>query len=201
MDERLLHAARTGDCEFLSKLRGVDDRTTVLDGRTTQGNSCLHIAVMCGQKNFCSEVVSLQPSVLSAINSDGETPLLTAVKANRSSVAKVLHQKYLDNHLNEDLQRQDRHGCNVLHHAIRSGLRELTLELIENSPAALSYAVNHKGESPIFMAVLRRDFKDVYMQLLGILPGSAVTDDVKYSGTCGSNALHAAVKYDQKGET
>jgi ankyrin repeat protein len=145
--------------------------------------------------------VSLQPSLLSAINSDEETPLLTAVKTNRSSVATLLLQKHLEKNLKEDLQRQDRHGCNVLHHAIRSGLRELALELIENSPAALSYAVNHKGESPIFMAVLRRDFVDVYIKLLDKLPGSVVTDDVKYSGTFGSNALHAAVKYDQRGET
>jgi ankyrin repeat protein len=68
MDKRLLNAARTGDCEFLRTLRGVDDRTTVLDGRTTQGNTCLHIAALCGQDIFCREVVSLQPSLLSVID-------------------------------------------------------------------------------------------------------------------------------------
>ena len=90
------------------------------------------------------------------------------------------------------LKQQDNRGCNALHHAICSGHRELALELIAAGPA-LSTAVNQYGESPMFIAVMR-NHEDVFEKLLEI-PDSA------YGGTNGNNALHAAVRNGNSGET
>ncbi|OEL14239.1 hypothetical protein BAE44_0024742 [Dichanthelium oligosanthes] len=190
MNQKLLDAAINGNYREMEHLARDDE--AVLLGTTAQGNTCLHVASICGHTEFCTYAVRLKPSLLSVTNQDSETPLLTAVKSyHASSLAPVLIDMYLDSHLSEDLLRRDRHGCNVLHHAIRSGFRELALKLIVESPA-LSLAVNNHGESPMFMAVLK-GFQDVYEKLLYILPG---TDDSVYAGAHGYNALHAAVKYD-----
>ena len=86
--------------------------------------------------------------------------------------------------------KQDNKGYNALHHAIRSGHRELALELIAAEPA-LSKAVSQKEESPMFMAVMR-NYADVLEKLLEV-PDSA------HGGACGWNALHAAVRNNNPG--
>jgi ankyrin repeat protein len=94
--------------------------------------------------------------------------------------------------LRETILKQDERGCNALHHAIRSGHRELALELTEAEPA-LSHAVNQYGESPMFIAVMR-NYEDVFHKLLEI-PNSA------HGGATGFNALHAAVRNGNLGES
>ncbi|RLM58876.1 hypothetical protein C2845_PM18G03260 [Panicum miliaceum] len=124
-------------------------------------------------------------SLLSAVNADGETPLLTAVTSGHNSLASFLMKWCRDLQLSEAILKQDERGYNALHHAIRSGHRELALELIAAEPA-LSKAVNRKKESPMFMAVMR-NYADVLEKLLEV-PESA------HGGACGWNALHAAVR-------
>ncbi|CAD6258502.1 unnamed protein product [Miscanthus lutarioriparius] len=160
----------------------------VLVGTTPQGpqgNTCLHIAAIHGHEVFCKEAEALKPSLLAAVNSDGETPLLAAVASGRVSVASALLRCCRDHQLSETILKQDKQGHNALHHAIRCGHRELALELIEAEPA-LSHAVNQYGESPMFIAVMR-NCEDVVDKLLQI-PDSA------HGGAYGCNALHAAVK-------
>lgn len=50
--------------------------------------------------------------------------------------------------------KQDKDGCNVLHHAIHYGHRALALELIAAEPE-LSTHVNNYKESPMFSAAMR----------------------------------------------
>ncbi|CAL4994802.1 unnamed protein product [Urochloa decumbens] len=183
MDGRLLEAATAGDTITLQQLAMRD--SGVLLGTTPQGNTCVHIASIHGHNGFCKAALSLNPSLLAAVNSDSETPLLSAVTSSRVSVASVLLRCCLDQQLSEVILKQDNRGCNALHHAIRSGHRELALELIEADPA-LSQAVNKHDESPMFMAVMR-NYGDVFEKLLGV-PYSA------HGGAYGYNALHAAVR-------
>ena len=69
---------------------------------------------------------------------------------------------------------------------------KLPLELIQAEPA-LSHYVNQYGESPMFIAVMR-DYEDVFNKLLEI-PNSA------HGGATGFNALRAAVRNGNSGET
>ncbi|CAD6257766.1 unnamed protein product [Miscanthus lutarioriparius] len=183
MDGQLLKAAVTGDGRQMKHLASQDP--AALLGTTPQGNTCLHIAAIHGHDVFCKDAVALNPSLLAAVNSDGETPLLAAVASGRVSVASVLLRCYRDGQQSHAMLKQDKLGFNALHHAIRSGHRELALELIEAEPA-LAHAVNLDGESPMFIAVMR-DYEDVFNKLLEI-PNSA------HGGATGFNALHAAVR-------
>jgi ankyrin repeat protein len=192
MDKRVLEAAVSGDATEIKQL-ALDDPGVLL-GTTPQGNTCLHIASIHGHEGFCQDVLALDQSVflLTAINKDGETPLLTAVTRGRDTLASVLLRCCRDQQLSETILKQDKSGCNALHHAIRRGYRTLALELIEAEPA-LSKAANVRDESPMFIAAMR-NFEDVLDKLLGI-PDSA------HSGTFSSNALHAAVRNGNKGES
>ncbi|CAN6362615.1 unnamed protein product [Urochloa humidicola] len=186
MNRRLVEAATSGDAESMKQLALHDP--AVLLGTTPQGNTCLHIASIHGHEEFCENVLTLGNSqeLLSAMNGDGETPLLTAVTRGHASLASFLLRSYRPEHLSEMILNEDKRGCNVLHHAIRGGHRELALELIEEKPA-LSKHVNMHDESPMFMAAMR-NFTDVVEKLLNIIPDSAQT------GPFGFNALHAAVR-------
>ncbi|WVZ64181.1 hypothetical protein U9M48_013743 [Paspalum notatum var. saurae] len=185
MDQRLLEAATSGHS---AEMRHLENHVPgVLLGTTPQGNTCLHIASIQGHDRLCEDVQNLEPSLLSAINLDGETPLLAAVACGHVSAAAVLLRWCRERQLSETILKQDKHGCNVLHHIIRRGHRKLALELVEAEPA-LSHAVNQYDESPMFIAVMG-DYEDVFDVLLEI-PGSA------HGGACGDNALHAAVRND-----
>ncbi|KAJ1264895.1 hypothetical protein BS78_08G036900, partial [Paspalum vaginatum] len=186
MDPRLLGAAVRGDAAEMKHL--ALQNPGVLLGSTPQGNICLHIACIHGHERFCNDALALNqsvPDLLSATNADGETPLLTAVTRGHVSLASFIFRCCLDLQLTETILKQDSHGCNVLHHAIRSGHRKLALEMTEAEPA-LSKAVNKYKESPMFIAVMR-NYPDVFEKLLEI-PDSADR------GAYGYNALHAAVR-------
>jgi len=188
MDGRLLDAATTGDAVTMKHFALHDPG--VLLGTTPKGNTCLHISSTHGHQGFCMDALALNRSLLSVVNTDGETPLLTAVASGHTSLASFLLRCCRDLQLSEAILKQDERGHNALHHAIQSGHRELALELIAAEPA-LSKAVSQKEESPMFMAVMR-NYADVVEKLLEI-PDSA------HGGACGWNALHAAVRNDNPG--
>jgi len=197
MDRRLLEAAVSGDATEIIKQLAIDDPGVLL-GTTPQGNTCLHIASIRGHEGFCKDLLGLAlnqsaVSLLAAINKDGETPLLTAVTRGRDTLASVLLRHCRDRQLSgETILKQDKRGCNALHHAIRRGYRALALELIEAEPA-LSKAVNKCCESPMYTTVMR-GYGDVLEKLLEI-------PDAAHGGAHGCNALHAAVTTGNAGET
>ncbi|KAJ1275132.1 hypothetical protein BS78_05G113400 [Paspalum vaginatum] len=184
MDGRLLDAATSGDSITMKHLALEDPG--VLLGTTAQGNTCLHISTIHGHEKLCMDALALNPSLLSAVNADEETPLVTAVASGHTILASNFLRCCRELDLSGDaILRPDKHGCNALHHAIRRGRRELAMELINAEPA-LSYVVNNYSESPMFIAVMR-DYVDVLEKLLGI-PESSDRGAYCY------NALHAAVR-------
>ncbi|KAL6660510.1 hypothetical protein ACP70R_001545 [Stipagrostis hirtigluma subsp. patula] len=183
MNRRLLEAATSGDAASMKHLALHDP--AVLLGTTPVGNTCLHISSIHGHEGFSMDVVVLNRSLLNAVNTDNETPLLTAVTSGNASVASFLLRCCRDQQLSGAVLKQDKHGCNALHHAIRNGHRQLAMELIAAAPA-LSRAVNEYDESPMFIAVMK-NYADVFEKLLEI-PDSA------HGGAFGYNALHAAVR-------
>jgi ankyrin repeat protein len=195
MDRRLLEAATSGDVPSMKQLLALDGPGILLV-TTPQGNTCLHIATIQGHEDFCKNILTLDhspaPALLSTVNKDGETPLLTAVARGRASLASVLLRCCRDKQLSETILKQDRRGFNALLHAIRRGYTMLALELIEAEPT-LSKAVNQYSESSLFIA-MTRNFTEVFDKLLEI-PDSAD------SGALGFNVLHAAVRDGNLGET
>nr|CAB3489505.1 unnamed protein product [Digitaria exilis] len=165
MNNVLLKAATYGDVASLEDL-AADDPAMLL-ATNPQGNTCLHIASMHGHITFCTDAIALNMSLLGVVNKDGETPLLVAVTSGHDDLASLLLSQCLAwEQGSASILQQDKHGCNALHHAIRSGLTELALELIAAEPN-LSMAVNSDKESPMFIAA-RRDFMDIFEQLLSI---------------------------------
>uniref|UniRef100_A0A0D3HK63 PGG domain-containing protein n=1 Tax=Oryza barthii TaxID=65489 RepID=A0A0D3HK63_9ORYZ len=179
----LLEAATSGDSRSLKNM--VSQDPSMLLGTTPQGNTCLHISSIHGRESFCKDLMVLSPCLVAKVNLYGETPLLTAVTSGHDALASVLLRCCLELGQSEAILRQDRDGCNALHHAIRSGHKELALELIEAEPA-LSQGVNKHNESPMFIAAMR-DLTDVLEKVLEIPNSSHV-------GACSYNALAAAVR-------
>jgi len=195
MDWRLLKAATSGDVPSLKQLLALDGPGVLL-GITPQGNTCLHIASIQGHEEFCKNILTVDHSpalaLLSTINKDGETPLLTAVARGCAPLlAAVLLRRCRDQQLMQTILKQDRRGCNALHHAIHIGYTKLALELIEGEPA-MSKTVDERNESPLFNAA-RRNFTEVSHKLLEIL-------DSADCGPLGVHVLHAAVRNGNLGE-
>ena len=187
MGRSLLEAATYG--ESLRQLAHANP--DILLSSNPQGNTCLHIACIHGHERFCREAIELNPTLLAAANRDGETPLLIAVTSGNVRLAALLLSCCHERQQSSAILKQDRHECNALHHAIRSGQGDLAQKLIRAEPG-LSRAVNTSNESPMFIAV-RRDLTGVFEELMRI-PDSA------HCGTRGYNALHAAVCNGNGGE-
>lgn len=183
MDRRLLEAAISGDSKSMQAMASQD--ASILLGATPQGNTCLHISSTHGHEGFCQDVLVLNQSLLSKVNSDRETPLVAAVMAGHASLASILLGRCCMLGLSEVILQKDKDRCNALHHAINDNHKDLAMELIAAEPS-LSQGVNKYGESSMFMAAMR-DFPDIVEKLLEI-PGSA------HQGTYGHNALHAAAR-------
>jgi ankyrin repeat protein len=156
------------------------------------GNTCLHIASFHGHREFCMDVLHQNWSLITAFNEDGETPLLAAITRGHTSLASTFLHFCLNHEHRDAILCQDKHRCNALHHAIRSDDRELAMELIRAVPE-LSRAVNSYHESPMFISVMR-DYEDITKVLLEI-------EDSADGGTFGFNALHAAIRNGNSGET
>jgi ankyrin repeat protein len=191
MDKDLLQAAIYGDSRKLQNMvaeKGLD----VLLGTTQAGNTCLHIASIHGHREFCMDVLHQNGSLITAFNEDGETPLLAAITRGHTSLASFFLHFCLNHGHGDAILCQDKYRCNALHHAIRSDHRELAMELIRAVPGT-SRAVNSYDESPMFISVMR-DYEDITKPLLEI-------EDSAHGGTFGFNALHAAVRNGNSGET
>uniref|UniRef100_R7W116 Uncharacterized protein n=1 Tax=Aegilops tauschii TaxID=37682 RepID=R7W116_AEGTA len=185
MDKRLMKAATSGTSTSMYAMAALD--RSILLGTTPQGNTCLHIFCIYGHEGFCKDVLELEESLIKAVNLDGETPLITAVRNGHVSVASFLlaqHCSVLG--LRQAIRQQDVYGFNALHHAIRNGHKDHALELIAAEPA-LSQAVGKHNESPMYFAVMR-NFTQVFEKLMQN-PLSASS-----GGQHGRNCLHAAVK-------
>ncbi|KAJ4767640.1 ankyrin repeat family protein [Rhynchospora pubera] len=161
---------------------------------TPLGNNCLHIAALLGHTEFALHAINKAPSLLSHTNTDGETPLITAIMAANHKLASYMltfasDQMYT---LNEMLLKIDKNKDNALHHAIRNSFEELAVQLLDKEPG-LSKQANKTGESPMHMSA-RKGYSEVVKRLLQI-------PDSIDCGPRGSSALHAAAKAGYTGHT
>ncbi|KAJ1685375.1 hypothetical protein LUZ63_016765 [Rhynchospora breviuscula] len=183
MDDQLLTAAMSGNVRELKEM--AQQNFEILFGRTPQKSTCLHISLNFGHEEFSNAVLALNQSLLSSINSDGETLLLVAVANGHVSLASAMLKLYQQLNLSDMIRKQDNNGDNVLHHAIRNGHSDLALELIA-AQLDLSQGVNKYNESPMYIAVTS-GLNDISERLLEIPISSHV-------GPGNENALHAAIR-------
>uniref|UniRef100_A0A0D9XQX0 Uncharacterized protein n=1 Tax=Leersia perrieri TaxID=77586 RepID=A0A0D9XQX0_9ORYZ len=188
MDKELLKAAISGDTNSMKGMASKNPE--ILLGKTPQGNTCLHISSLCGHLKFCTDELKEYPTMkvkLLSVNMMEETPLLTAIRSGHVNLATFLLKCCEEEKLSEVILKQDKDECNALHHAIRTGHKDLALHLIRVMPT-FSKAVHKFGESPMYIASMR-DFnsEQVFEKLLE-------TPDSAHSGAYGYNALHAAMR-------
>lgn len=198
MDRELLKACRRGDVNHWKNLILLDP--DILLSTTPLSNNCLHIAAMLGHEELAKEVWSRAPSLFSGTNIDGETPLIAALMAANNLLAsdmitaasQHLQPDSLEGGkpMNEMLLKVDSRGENALHHAIRNGLGDLAVRLLNIEPR-LSEQVSQRAESPMHMAA-RRGYSNVTQRLLDITSSAD-------SGPNDDTALHVAVTAGHKG--
>ncbi|KAJ1685193.1 hypothetical protein LUZ63_016583 [Rhynchospora breviuscula] len=191
MDGQLLNACSKGDANLFQSL--IDENPDRLLSVTPQGNNCLHLAAMLGHHLLVSVILSRAPFLLYGTNKDKETPLIVALMAAQRRVARMFYNASNDLQTdiegrqlyNEMLLQIDKRGDSALHHAIRNGLDDFAVKLLDQEKG-LSKKVNNYGESPMHMAA-RKGYNEVLESLLQI-------SDSAHSGPEGSSALHAAAK-------
>jgi ankyrin repeat protein len=199
MDIQLLEAASSGNSPLMKAL--AIRNPSILLGTTPQGNNCIHIASVHGHLGFCRDALQMEDylfpntnfeSLLSKFNHEWETPLAIAVALGHVFLASDLLERCHCMRLRQAILQQDKDGFNALHHAIRNRHEDLALKLIEKEPL-LSQALSNYGESPMFVAVMRH-FTKVSSKLLDV-------HDSFDRGKYGRNALHAAARNGNSGET
>jgi ankyrin repeat protein len=211
MHPRLLKACRAGNRGLFDFLYEQLDGPDILKDKTPYGNTALHLAVMLGHDTFARRLWTREPLLLTSQNNDGETPLIAALMAGNSSMAKALIaaagsreppdydlERAPQNYLYEMLEMVDLCGQNALHHALR-GMpdQNLALHILDNvrdhpgTSAHLSSQVSNYGESPMDIAC-RRGYPNVVEELLTIPESSD-------EGPKNTTAMHTAVLAQQIG--
>lgn len=211
MHPRLLEACRAGNCGLLDYLYDHLIGPDILKDKTPYGNTALHLAVMLGHDRFARKLWSREPLLLTSQNNDGETPLIAALMADNSSMARVLItaassreqpdndlERAPPNRLCEMLEVVDLSGQNAVHHALRSmPNQDLALHILDKARdhqetvVHLSSQVSNYGELLMHIAC-RRGYPDVVEELLTI-PNSSD------KGPKNTTAMHTAVVAQQTG--
>ncbi|CAN6292412.1 unnamed protein product [Urochloa humidicola] len=83
-----LYKAATHGC--VVSLRKFGDPEVLINSKTPQGNTALHVAALHGHAKFAREVLKLTEELLVARNADGDTPLHLAARNGALKVAELI---------------------------------------------------------------------------------------------------------------
>ncbi|XP_043693301.1 ankyrin repeat-containing protein At5g02620-like [Telopea speciosissima] len=224
MDPKLYSAAKFGDITFLRQV--VNEDSNRLLSVTPQENTTLHVSVRFGHTNFVKEVYtallqsnpslegitdySRSLSLLTLVNSVGDTALHVAARAGYASIAEFLIEKILpwpSHHhdvengnssdpgnrtrevAREKIRMRNKSKNTALHEAVRRNDLVMVKLLIRADPELghPNYDADAEGgESPLYLAA--RDGRlDIINQIFHICPFAA------HGGPRGRTALHVAV--------
>uniref|UniRef100_A0A0E0F4C6 PGG domain-containing protein n=1 Tax=Oryza meridionalis TaxID=40149 RepID=A0A0E0F4C6_9ORYZ len=189
INRQLMEAAKTGDSRAMRDMAALDP--DVLLQTTKYGSNCLHISTIHGHLGFCKDVVALNRSLLAAVNSYGETPLLTAVTTGRTLLASELLRLCCQFGLSEVILKQDDGGSNALHHAIRNssdaGCRRHNALHAAVRNGNSGYVTTNNG-TPLLISAAFRGHIGIVQEILSYCP------DAPYStNEDGWTCLHQAV--------
>ncbi|XP_042515837.1 ankyrin repeat-containing protein At5g02620-like [Macadamia integrifolia] len=224
MDPQLYRAAKLGDVTLLRQV--VNEDSTRLLRVTPQENTLLHVSVRFGHKSFVKEVYaallqhnsslegdtaySRSLSLLTQMNSVGDTALHVAARAGHASIAKFLIQKILpwlsSSHdiengnsspvgnrvrelAREKIRMRNKSKDTAMHQAVRRNDHEMVKLLTETDPELghSNYDADEDGgESPLYLAA-RDGCLGIINQIFLICLSPA------HGGPHGRTALHVAV--------
>lgn len=163
-DYDLYLAAETGDFHafktILDRLSAAETPTSVdiLSRLSPIGNTFLHVAAKCGNKDTLTFISAMKPSLALAKNFNGDTALHLAAKAGDESMVKALVQTHHDlplpgnaDHENNLLMIKNERGNTALHEALLSAHYSIAEYLIQKNPQ-ISYHPNKKRQSVLYLA-------------------------------------------------
>ncbi|CAN6344572.1 unnamed protein product [Urochloa humidicola] len=151
MDPSLYRAATRGDVATLKRLVEADDN--ILDSKTPQLNTALHLAALQGHADFAREVLNVKEELLVARNGDGDTPLHLADRHGEQAVAQLFVRcaRTWPEDLRSPLMMTNTAGNTPLHEAARNRRSSVALLLLHADPDR-GHDLNELGESPLEMA-------------------------------------------------
>ncbi|CAL4896673.1 unnamed protein product [Urochloa decumbens] len=152
MDPSLYRAATRGDVATLKRLLEADP--SILDSKTPQLNTALHLAALHGHADFAREVLNVTAEeLLAATNADGDTPLHLAARYGELGVAELLvgRARTWPEDLRSPLMMTNTAGDTPLHEAVRNHRSSVAVLLLDADPDR-GHDLNGMGESPLGMA-------------------------------------------------
>ncbi|XVE89938.1 hypothetical protein DITRI_Ditri20bG0036400 [Diplodiscus trichospermus] len=189
MDRTLYDAVITSNIAFLQAKARSD--LTVLLQVTAQGDNYLHVAAKYDLKQMAEEIIRL-PSLLPLVNqknSKGDTPLHVAARLGSFEMVQIFIN--CANNMNGEIEAGERlirmvnmEKDTALHDAARNGHFSIAELLIRQDPELATFT-NDIGESPLFIAVEKKDIRIAKLIL-------DVAQNFSLKGRNNMNALHAA---------
>ncbi|XP_042518210.1 ankyrin repeat-containing protein At5g02620-like [Macadamia integrifolia] len=213
MDLRLYEESVRGDVPaFLDLIKNDEDLIKQTTFQTS--NTVLHIAAKFGKLDLASEIVKLQPEMVSAVNKKMETPLHEACREGHVELMKLLlgtdlRVAYKLNHQNESvlfvacdrgqfdvvklllanyswlLLLEDDRPSTSLHAAASAGYFDIVKEILKKRPDLASRKDCH-GCSPLHLACSKGHL-DITRELLRLDPDLSSLQD-----NDGKTPLHSA---------
>ncbi|KAM7461958.1 hypothetical protein LguiA_030079 [Lonicera macranthoides] len=189
MDSKLYNAAISGNIKFLGQTK---DQIGVQ--LTQDRKNVLHLASQLGHIEAVKVILSMQPSLISEVNSSGETALHLAVRGGHTCVARVLMDcaRKSDDNLESGpclwqliLWAENDDGETALHEAARFNRREV-LSMLLKEDSTFEHSANKMGETLLYIAASRG-----FVQLVDVILNNCWAP--AYSGPNGTTALHRAV--------
>ncbi|XP_043723673.1 protein ACCELERATED CELL DEATH 6-like [Telopea speciosissima] len=216
MDAQVYRAAQLGDITLLRQV--VNQDSSRLLKVTPQENTAIHVSVSFGHIDFVKEMYaallqhnssleghtdySRSLSLLTQVNSKGDTALHVVAREGYASIAEFLIEKILpwsSDHdvesgisslAGEKIRMRNKSKNTALHEAVRRNDLVMVNLLIRADPDDLGHpnydADAEGGESPLFLAA-RGGCLKILNQIFLICPSAA------HSGPHGRTALHVAV--------
>ncbi|KAM7481793.1 hypothetical protein LguiB_006376 [Lonicera macranthoides] len=200
MDSSLHNAAIAGNIDAIFSHIKDQPAEQVLDQRTPNMNTILHLASQFGHTRAVQEILAAYPSypsLLTEVNSNKDSALHLAARGGHSGVVRVLidHAKVLDQDLEigkqmwsgiSELKNED--DNTALHEGTRYNHIEVVSMLLQEYPN-LIISINKCQESPLYLAA-SRGFHD----LVNIITDADGLNSLKsFKGPNGRTALHRAV--------
>ena len=183
--EPLLHALAMGKCDIALALIKAGAKLNI---KNDEGESPLHMAIMCSSESLVEEMIQRNISVNEKDNI-GQTPCMLAAEFGSTNILKMLLNS------NAKINDQDSSGCTALIMAIRSFLRDDTSEydtqcihlLIENNA---DVNLVDKNKCNVLMQYLIRWEEPDKQPILNLLINAGCQLDTKEKN--GYNVLHLA---------